>query len=175
MANLNSNVKDAVTRLSTANTPNTPKMGTAKEIKRSMIINKLASIEKQIALEFVEGAKSALAELINQDARGFDLPILYRVAHDLYLLRSYKQCLNIIAESPLSTEVSEDVHLKNLKGMCHMKLEELETAEKLFLACLERDPKFTSSLNNLGNICMNRREYKRSLEYFSIAKQSRLG
>lgn len=61
-----------------------------------------------------------------------------------------------------------------MKGMCYIKMGNKKHATDLFERVVLIDPDFVASLNNLGNMAMNKKEYDRSILFYNKSKASSL-
>lgn len=140
--------------------------------KTQRLEEKLMKVKKMLELEFETEALKELEEIKNSFKTHFSAAHGFMMANFYYKLRKFQDCLHVL-ESIKADENRKKPKILNLKGLCHMKMGNIQYAIDLFEMSIDMDPHYKVAYNNLGNIYLEKKEYERSKEYFRISKKSR--
>ena len=141
-----------------------------KSLKQDLVKRLLQKVKRLIDQEFIEEAKrtlEVLGETYRKDSIGLSLG--YEIAECYYRVEEYAKCITCI-ELIKPIEDRKVSKVQNLKGLCYLKLGDVEHAIQLFEIVIIVDPNFVSALNNLGNISMGRKEYEKCKLFYNKSK-----
>lgn len=154
---------------------NIVKPGFEREIYRQLRQNKmrklLIKIERQFALDYLQEAISNMVNLVDQSKCIFEEDIGYGLASLYYKIGDFKAAMKVLCGIH-PQENQKTPRVLNIKGMCSMRLNKLKEAAEQFEMCILIDPCYVNSMNNLGNLAMNSKDYDKCKIYYCKSKES---
>ena len=143
----------------------------AKSLRQDKMRKLLEKIQWQFSLEYLAEAKALMEYAVSISKEMYDEDVGYELANLFYLIKNYRQALNILEliHPPANQKIPR---ILNLKGMCFLHMKKQKQASELFEMCILLEPTNVNSLNNLGNLAMHQKDFDKCKLYYEKSKIS---